>query len=153
MEDHVKYMCHWFTVGDLDYLHRGGRVSAAVAVIGGLLDIRPELVIDDTGRLQSVGKARGKRGALKSIVSSFKKNMGVEGVPKLIFCDYGANTEFMESFNVKEAEKEAARAAAYELSKDDEDQDDDFGYDEDEAYNDRLSEQAFEAELAGADEE
>ena len=78
---------------------------------------------------------------------------GVEGVPKLIFCDYGANTEFMESFNVKEAEKEAARAAAYELAKDDEDQDDDFGYDEDEAYNDRLSEQAFEAELAGADEE
>ena len=67
--------------------------------------------------------------------------------------DYGANTEFMESFNVKEAEKEAARAAAYELAKDDEDQDDDFGYDEDEAYNDRLSEQAFEAELAGEDEE
>ncbi len=68
--------------------------------------------------------------------------------------DYGANTEFMESFNVKEAEKEAARAAAYELSRqDDDDQDDDYDDYEEDNLNERLAEQAFEAELSGAEEE
>ncbi len=71
LREKIPYMCHRFTVGDLGYLHKGGRVSAAVALIGGVLDIKPLLIIDDEGKLEMVGKARGE--------------MGVEGVPKVVF--------------------------------------------------------------------
>ena len=64
--------------------------------------------------------------------------------------DYGANTEYMESFNVKEAEKEAARNAAAELRAMDSDDDyDDQDYDEQDALNDRLAEEAYAAEMTG----
>ena len=60
--------------------------------------------------------------------------------------DYGANTEFMETFNVKEAEKQAAREAfQYPEGEDDDD------YDDEEFQNERLAEQAFETELVGGD--
>ena len=68
--------------------------------------------------------------------------------------DYGANTEFMETFNVKEAEREAARAAAYEYSMADDEEayDDDFD-EEIDAAEENLIADAYEAELAGKDEE
>ena len=68
--------------------------------------------------------------------------------------DYGANTEYMESFNVKEAEKEAARNAAAELRAMDSDDDyDDQDYDEQDALNDRLAEEAYAAEMTGSGED
>ena len=68
--------------------------------------------------------------------------------------DYGANTEYMESFNVKEAEKEAARNAAAELRAMDSDDDyDDQDYDEQDALNDRLAEEAYAAEMTGAEDD
>ncbi len=62
--------------------------------------------------------------------------------------DYGANTEFMETFNVKEAEKQAAREA-FQYPEGEDDDDDDF--DEEELQNERLSEQAYGDELAGVE--
>ena len=44
-------ICHWFTVDDLEYLKRGGRVSPTVALVGGLLGIRPVMHMDDAGHL------------------------------------------------------------------------------------------------------
>lgn len=85
LEEHRKYLCHRFTVGDLDYLHKGGRVSAAVAFVGGMLNIKPLLIIDDEGKLQVVSKARGQNSALKSLVRSLQKEWGVEDVPKLVY--------------------------------------------------------------------
>ena len=98
VEDHVKYLCHRFTVGDLDYLHKGGRVSAAVALVGGLLNIKPCMIIDDEGKLQVVSKARGKHAALKSLVSSYVKEMGIDDVPKFIFVTHSCNDEDIPYF-------------------------------------------------------
>ena len=60
-------IAHWFTVDDLFFLKRGGRVSAATAAVGTLLNIKPVLHVDDEGRLISMSKARGRKAAIKAI--------------------------------------------------------------------------------------
>lgn len=57
----IPRMCHWFTVDDLVYLKRGGRISAATAFVGGVLGIKPVLHVDDEGHLTSKFKVRGRR--------------------------------------------------------------------------------------------
>ena len=61
-------LVHWFTVDDLDHLHRGGRISAAAALVGGMLGIKPVLHVDDAGRLIPMEKVRGRRKALARLV-------------------------------------------------------------------------------------
>lgn len=60
---------HQFTVDDLDFLKRGGRISTATAVVGTMLSVKPLLHVSDEGKLVSVGKARGRSAALKSLIS------------------------------------------------------------------------------------
>lgn len=60
-------IAHWFTVDDLFFLKRGGRVNAATAAVGTLLNIKPVLHVDDEGRLINMSKARGRRAAIKAI--------------------------------------------------------------------------------------
>ncbi len=60
-------VAHWFTVDDLFFLKRGGRVSAATAAVGTLLNIKPVLHVDDEGRLINMSKARGRKASIKAI--------------------------------------------------------------------------------------
>lgn len=60
--------CHWFTVNDLFFLKKGGRVSAATAVVGTMLQIKPVLHVDDEGHLINVAKARGRKASLTALV-------------------------------------------------------------------------------------
>ena len=60
--------CHWFTVNDLFFLKRGGRVSAATAVVGTMLQIKPVLHVDDDGHLINMSKARGRKASLLALV-------------------------------------------------------------------------------------
>ncbi len=69
VEENRDHLCHWFTVDDLVYLKRGGRVSAATAVLGAMLNIKPVLHVDDEGHLISMVKARGRKAAIKTLVS------------------------------------------------------------------------------------
>lgn len=64
-------LCHWFTVDDLHYLKRGGRISPTVAFAGTLLGIKPVLHVDDEGHLVNVSKVRGRKSALKAIVEKY----------------------------------------------------------------------------------
>lgn len=68
LDERRHRMNHWFTVGDLQYLKRTGRISAASAMIGGMLNIKPFLHCDENGKLVSVGKVRGINAAVKEIV-------------------------------------------------------------------------------------
>ena len=61
-------ICHWFTVDDLNHLKRGGRISAATALFGTMLSIKPVMHVDDEGRLIPVAKARGRKAALTALV-------------------------------------------------------------------------------------
>ncbi len=61
-------LCHWFTVGDLNHLKRGGRVSTTAALVGTMLGIKPVLHVDDEGHLIPVSKVRGRRQSLDALV-------------------------------------------------------------------------------------
>ena len=67
---------HLFTVEDLVYLKRGGRISAATAAVGTMLNIKPLLFVDDEGRLVSPEKAKGRKKALKMLVSRLVEKAG-----------------------------------------------------------------------------
>ena len=92
------FMCHRFTVGDLDYLHKGGRVSAAVALIGGMLNIKPILIINDEGKLDVVSKVRGRTAAWKAMIKSYVAQRDVPDVPKVIFLSHSGLFEEAEKF-------------------------------------------------------
>lgn len=63
----IPHLCHWFTVNDLMFLKRGGRVDAATALVGTVLQIKPVMHTDDAGTLKNVTKARGRKAALKAL--------------------------------------------------------------------------------------
>lgn len=67
----IPRLCHWFTVDDLVYLKRGGRVSPTVAFVGNLLGIKPVLHVDDEGHLISMTKARGRRAAIVALAQKY----------------------------------------------------------------------------------
>ncbi len=68
VEENRFHLCHWFTVDDLMYLKRGGRISATTAIVGTMLQIKPVLHMDDEGHLINVGKARGRKASLVALV-------------------------------------------------------------------------------------
>ena len=71
VRDRIFKLDHWFTVDDLVYLKRGGRVSAAAAFFGGVLGIKPVLHVDDEGHLIPVTKVRGRKASLKALADKY----------------------------------------------------------------------------------
>lgn len=74
-----RNVCHWFTVDVFEHLKHGGRVSAASAALGTALGIKPMLHVDDAGKLSVVGKPRGQKKAMNSLL----KQMGAGWMPQL----------------------------------------------------------------------
>ena len=81
-------LCHQFTVDDLHFLKRGGRISATTAVVGSMLQIKPVLHVDDEGHLINIGKARGRQSSLKALVDKMEKTVTEEG-RKTVFISHG----------------------------------------------------------------
>ncbi len=72
-EENKLHLCHWFTVNDLMFLKRGGRISTATAVLGTMLQIKPVLHVDDEGKLINMEKARGRKASIDTLVRKFKE--------------------------------------------------------------------------------
>lgn len=72
LEDTKLHLCHWFTVDDLMFLKRGGRISAATAIAGTVLGIKPVLHVDDQGRLINVTKVRGRKASVAALFDKAK---------------------------------------------------------------------------------
>ncbi|MCH5183212.1 MAG: DegV family protein [Oscillospiraceae bacterium] len=68
----VPHLCHWFTVDDLMFLKRGGRISATTALMGTMLGIKPVLHVDDLGRLINVSKTRGRKASVAALFDKVK---------------------------------------------------------------------------------
>ena len=66
-ENNKLHLVHWFTVDDLHFLKRGGRVSAATAVVGSMLQIKPVLHVDNEGHLISKAKVRGRKASIHAL--------------------------------------------------------------------------------------
>ena len=63
-----EHFCHLFTVDDLFHLHRGGRVSAATAILGTMINVKPILHVDSEGHLINIDKVRGRKKSLNALV-------------------------------------------------------------------------------------
>lgn len=75
-KNHRLNVGHVFTVDDLFHLYRGGRVSKATAVLGSMINIKPLLHVDNEGRLINIGKARGRKKSLISLVDMMEERVG-----------------------------------------------------------------------------
>ena len=83
----IPHLRHYFMVQDLMYLKRGGRVSAATAIVGSALNIKPILIIDKNGKLVTVDKKRGNKAAMMSLFTYFKENYDPELGSTIYICD------------------------------------------------------------------
>ena len=88
VEENKLHLCHWFTVDDLMFLKRGGRISAATAMVGTMLSIKPVLHVDDEGHLIKVGTARGRKASLKALVDHMEETAIGPG-EQTIFISHG----------------------------------------------------------------
>ena len=88
VEQNKLNLCHWFTVYDLNHLKRGGRVSAATALVGTMLNIKPVLHVDDEGHLINVGKARGRKASIESLFNHMKES-AINPSEQTVFISHG----------------------------------------------------------------
>ena len=79
VEENKLHVCHDVTVDDLFHLHRGGRVSKASAVVGTIIKIKPIIHVNDEGKLIVIGKERGRKKALQTLVDRMEdKSQGFD---------------------------------------------------------------------------
>lgn len=76
VEDHKLNLCHMFTVGDLNHLYRGGRISKLTAVFGTMVNIKPVLHVDQEGKLVNIDKVRGRKKSLSGLVDKMEEKIG-----------------------------------------------------------------------------
>lgn len=81
-------LCHWFTVDDLFFLHRGGRVSKTSAVVGSMLNIKPVMHVDDEGHLILMEKARGRRKSLDALCTHMEET-AINPESQYVFISHG----------------------------------------------------------------
>ena len=89
MEQHKLNLAHWFTVDDLMFLWRGGRVSKTSAWAGTLLNIKPVLHVDDEGHLIPMEKVRGRKKSLNALVDHMEKSAIPPVADQMVFITHG----------------------------------------------------------------
>lgn len=78
---------HWFIIDSLDHLRRGGRISAASAAVGTILDVKPLLNVDNDGKLDVVKKIRGRKKAMRELLDELQYIKSPE--EQTIFINHG----------------------------------------------------------------
>ncbi len=84
----AKRVIHWFTVDDLQFLRRGGRVSAVSAYVGGMLKIKPVLNVDPKGHLIAREKVQGRKKSLRALYDMVEK-YAVDPAAQTMFISHG----------------------------------------------------------------
>lgn len=87
--ENTQRFCAWFTVNDLMFLKRGGRLSGAAAVAGTLLGIKPVLHVDPEGHLIAMEKVRGRRASLDALVKHFEATADKNYDEMTVFVSHG----------------------------------------------------------------
>ncbi len=88
VEDNKLNLCHWFTVENLEYLKRGGRVSSATALVATVLNIKPILHVDDGGYLVGFGKVRGRKASIEALFTHMKET-AINPSEQTVFISHG----------------------------------------------------------------
>lgn len=89
IEDNKLRLAHWFTVDDLMFLWRGGRVSKTSAWAGTLLNIKPVLHVDDEGHLIPMEKVRGRKKSLTALLNHMEKTGTQPLADQMLFITHG----------------------------------------------------------------
>lgn len=89
VEANKLHLAHWFTVDDLMFLFRGGRVSKTAAWAGTLLNIKPVLHVDDEGRLIPMEKVRGRKKSLNALVDHMAASALAPVSDQMVFITHG----------------------------------------------------------------
>lgn len=76
LKELVPHLCVQFTVDNLDYLYRGGRLSKTSALLGTMVNIKPVLYINEEGKLVPLSKVRGRKKSLSVLVDNMKERIG-----------------------------------------------------------------------------
>ncbi len=98
-ENNKLHLCHWFTVDDLEYLKRGGRVSPTVAFVGNMLGIKPVMHMDNAGHLINVTKVRGRKTAVETLAKKYDE-LAINKNEGTIFISHGdclADAQYLAS--------------------------------------------------------
>ncbi len=95
IEENNTKVVHTIVVEDLDHLKRGGRISGASATLGGLLNIKPVLQIDNEGKLVPKDKIKGKKKALRYLVNNIKEN-AINPENETLYIAHGDDVETAE---------------------------------------------------------
>ena len=98
------HLCHWFTVDDLMFLFRGGRVSRTSAWAGTMLNIKPVLHVDSKGALVPMEKVRGRKKSIKALVDHMEKT-AIEPASQTVFITHGDCIEDVELLKSEIAER------------------------------------------------
>lgn len=94
LEDNKLRAQAWFTVDDLKYLKRGGRISSTAAALGTMLDLKPVITESREGKIVSTDKIRGRKKALNFIIDKAVENADPAESPLLIVhADASADAE------------------------------------------------------------
>lgn len=97
LHQHALNLVHVFTVDDLFHLYRGGRVSKTAAVLGTMINVKPILHVDNEGHLIPIGKVRGRKKSLISLVDYMDKKIGsYRNENDIIFISHGDSLEDAE---------------------------------------------------------
>ena len=110
VEENKLHLAHWFTVDDLMFLFRGGRVSKTAAWAGTMLNIKPVMHVDDEGHLIPLEKVRGRKKPLNALVDHMEKSAVQPIDQQMVFITHGdclEEAEYVadqvkERFGVKE---------------------------------------------------
>lgn len=89
VEGNKLRLAHWFTVDDLMFLWRGGRVSKTSAWAGTLLNIKPVLHVDDEGHLIPMEKVRGRKKSLTALLNHMEKTGTQPLADQMVFITHG----------------------------------------------------------------
>ena len=89
VEDNKLHLAHWFTVDDLMFLFRGGRVSRTAAWAGTVLNIKPVMHVDDEGHLIPLEKVRGRKKSLKALVDHMEQTADAPVADQTVFITHG----------------------------------------------------------------
>ena len=110
VEDHKLHLAHWFTVDDLMFLFRGGRVSRTSAWAGTILNIKPVMHVNDEGHLIPLDKVRGRKKSLDALIDHMDQTGDKPLSDQMVFINHGdciedaeyVERQIRERFGVKD---------------------------------------------------
>lgn len=97
VEENKLRFAHWFTVDDLVYLKRGGRIGGATAAIATILNIKPVMHVDNEGYLVATEKVQGRKKSLRSLFERMEKTLDTAATDTVFIghCDAQEDAEYV----------------------------------------------------------